>query len=124
MEYESETESKLSRINSAGLINLRLHRLAEDCHEHARKGQYARWNADLDRIYIELGGDVEENSDDEIIYDKINQKLIEVAPIIDWTSSTGFENLNTNKMKLQMKQYYLLTQKELFLKRLQNNEVF
>lgn len=122
MDYELETESKLSRINSAGLINLRLHQLAQDCHTHARKGQYAQWNADLDRLFVELGGDVDEGSEDEKKYNKINEELTNVAPIIDWTNHVGFEGNNLEKTKLQLKQYSILIKKELFLKRLQNKQ--
>lgn len=115
------TAEKLSRINSAALINLRLTNLWIDANNHSRKGQYSLWNADLDCIWRELGGDANEKSNDVKDMEKINVQLSKAAPISNWKSE-GFKKIDNNGLKKQNKQYQLLMQKELFLRRLQNKQ--
>ena len=118
---EIETE-KISKINSAALINLRLNNLWIDSNNHSRKGQYSSWNSDLDCVWKELGGDVKKNSQEVKDFDKINVKLGKLSPISNWKGERGFTKINKCDLEKQNKQYQLLMGKELFLRRLQNKQ--
>ena len=49
---------KISKFNSANLINFRINNLWIDANNHSRAGLYNKWNSDLDCIWDELVGDV------------------------------------------------------------------
>lgn len=121
-DYSSDNSEKLSKINSAGLINLRLHNLWVDAGKHARKGRYADWNFDLDVIWRELGGDVDEGKEPEKKFLKFNSKLAEINPINNWKKNDGFSIVPKDKEEKKTKQYFLLMDKELFLRRLMNKQ--
>ena len=119
---EGVSAEKLSRINSAALINLRLTNLWIDANNHSRKGQYSSWNADLDCVWRELGGDTKEKDDESKTFEKISIELSKVAPLSNWKSEKGFAEINNDDLKKQNKQYQLLMKKELFLRRLMNKQ--
>lgn len=118
---EKEAE-KLSKINSAALINFRLNNLWVDANNHSRKGAYSSWNADLDCVWRELGGDVKEESPESKNFTKINIELGKVAPLLNWRNEQGFVKINKDELQKQNKQYQLLMKKELSLRRLQNKQ--
>ncbi len=118
---DMETE-KVSKINSAALINLRLNNLWIDSNNHSRKSQYSSWNADLDCVWKELGGDVKKGSPDSKAFGEINEKLGKTSPISNWKGEKGFVKINQSDLEKQNKQYQLLMEKELFLRRLQNHQ--
>lgn len=123
--YEEETEkeiTKLSRINSAGLINLRLHRLWEDCNKHSREGKFLAWNGDLDRIWCELVGDVEEGKETDKKFDKINDSLKKSSPLKNWKLVDGFRELEKDDFGKKEGQFNILIKKERFLRTLQNKQ--
>lgn len=141
MVYEKEESeiTKLSKFNSAALISLRLHNLWVDVNNHSRKGVYAMWNGDLDRLWCELAADVmpsqkkegendktvkKDSDNDKIIkaYNKIKEDVKEVHPIKNWKTSSGFEGINSDEQDSQLKQYEILMDKEIFLRRLQNKQ--
>ena len=131
MAYESEESemTKLSKFNSAALISLRLHNLWQDVNNHSRKGAYAMWNADLDRLWCELAADViptakGEGDNDKIIkaYEEIKKRVKAHAPITNWKTSLGFEGIAEHQQASQAKQYEILIEKEIFLRRLQNKQ--
>ena len=72
MEDINEEIVKLSKINSASLINMRINNIWLEVNKAAVSGNYFRWNSHLDRIWCELGGDVKE------IEASLNLYLIEV----------------------------------------------
>ena len=88
MEDLSQEITKLSKINSAGLINLRISNLWQNVNRYASSGKFAQWNSELDRIWCELVGDVEptkpkkkkknddkeEKGNEEIFYEKPKKK--------------------------------------------------
>jgi len=113
---------KLSKINSAALINLRINNLLIDANNHSRKGEYSSWNADLDCVWRELGGNVKENSEEFKKIGEINIKLGKVSPISNWKGEEGFTKISKDDLEKQNKQYQLLTQKELFLRGLQDKK--
>ncbi len=112
--------AKISKINSAGLINIRLHNLWVDVNRHARSGKFALWNADLDRIWCELAGDEKEKNDSYKKIDSFNEKIAKVNPIINWKSTEGFESIDTDQERKKALQNQALLVKELFLRRLIN----
>lgn len=125
MDNQTRTEievEKLSKYNSAALINLRLNYLWVDSNNHSRKGEYSLWNADLDCVWKELGGDVGEESPESKTFMEINVKLSKVSPLSNWKGEKGFEDINNDDLKKQNKQYQTLMEKELFLRRLQNKQ--
>ena len=114
-----EEDDKLSKLNSGGLINLRLDLLWKDAHKHSRAGLYSAWSADLDCIWSELGGEYEINSKQQQDFDNINRKL---GFVKNWTNVVGFKR-KSQEEKLEMaRQYLVLRQKELFLRRMQNEQ--
>lgn len=120
MDYNDLEElEKTSKLNSGGLINLRLDYLWKDAHKHSRAGLYSSWSADLDCIWSELGGEYDLDSKQQKEFDSINKKL---GFIKNWTIIKGFKK-SSKEDKLEMaRQYIILRQKELFLRRVQNDQ--
>jgi len=119
IKIESE---KLSKINSAALINLRLTNLWIDANNHSRKGEYSSWNADLDCVWRELGGDTTKKGEEPKDFMEITKRLSKVSPLSNWKSEKGFAEISKDDLTKQNKQYQLLMEKELFLRRLQNKQ--
>ncbi|MCH7851133.1 MAG: hypothetical protein IH845_05815 [Nanoarchaeota archaeon] len=118
-----ETEvTKLSKINSAGLINLRIHRLFEDANRHCRAGKFLAWNGDLDRVWMELAGDVDPGKKTDKEWKELNEKLDKVGAIKNWKTIDGFSELTEEEKKRQKRQYEKINDKELMLRRLQNKQ--
>ena len=114
-----EEISKTSKLNSGGLINLRLDILWKDAHKHSRSGMYSDWSADLDCIWSELGGEYEESSEQYKTFDELNAKLLLVK---NWAAGSGFKKtLPEDKLEMA-RQYLLLRKKEMFLRRIQNEQ--
>jgi len=120
-EFEETSFSKVSRINAAALINLIIADLWKDSYRHSRNAELSKWNADLNCIWIELAGDVDEDSDDEKEFTKIDNALAATGSLYK-QKSTGFKQTTPDELKNFAKQYRLLMQKALFLKRLQNKQ--
>jgi len=120
-DYEQKLEdSTTSKINSGMLINLRLNELWKDAHRHARDGKYAQWNDDLDRVWCELGGDEDENSDADRMYNFLTLNYAKSCENIE--KPTGFNKPNTSHKTNLAQQKQSLIKKELFLRRLQNKQ--
>jgi hypothetical protein len=115
-EFDIKTsEDKLSRINSAGLINITLENLWKDCYNAMARGQLDLWNIKLDAIWLILGGDAVDK-DKEI--NDIDISIYELGTLRP-PAYSGFEKeINPNATK----QYLLLKKKSLFLRRLQNTQ--
>ena len=109
-------EFQKSKINSGGLINLRMHELWQKAHEFAVKGNYPKWNAYLDRIWMELSGDAKQE-DEKAFFDIAlglpEQRIIE---------RDSFEKPTIEERLIRAKQYMALLKKETFLRRLQNEQ--
>jgi len=128
-EIGANDAQKISKINSAGLINLRLHNLWVDVNNHSRKGMFSLWNGDLDRLWCEMAADVipttkGDKEDDETlrIFDTIKEKIKKLSPITNWKSSDGFKHLDDTQKSTKQIQYEMLMEKEIFLRRLQNKQ--
>lgn len=122
-EYGETGGIKVSRYNSALFINLAISRLWKDATDHARSGQYHKWNSDLDMLWGELGGDLDEDTmqGKKLIdkYNSITKELSDVGSLFP-PSINGFESPPQDYYDKKAKQYSILLKKHLFLKHVQN----
>ena len=128
-DYEARTEEAVtSKINSGMLINLRLNDLWKDAHRHARAGKYSAWNDDLDRVWCELGGDEKEIDEDDKDYedssdDKYNKLTLAYADACKGVKKlVGFQTHTSDSKVSFAAQKKALIKKEIFLRRLQNQQ--
>lgn len=119
--YDSnfDEDNKQSKLNSGGLINIRIDSLWKDCHKHSRSGMYSSWSADMDCIWSEFVGEYEENSPEQKKFDDINLKLLLVQ---NWGAINGFKKMTALDKQEMSRQYQLLRKKEEFLHRIQNKQ--
>lgn len=114
---EGEEGRTKSKYNSAIAQLYRLDNLWRDTHNHSRSGNLKQWNWDLDRVWQELAGDLKINNvKDKVVevnYQKINKRLAELD------SKLKHKQLTLNNFSEQL--YQLLNEKELFLRRMQND---
>lgn len=123
-----EDEDKVQRYSSGLNIVIRLDSLWKDTHLHSRAGQYAKWNADLDRIWLELARDLNEgkNSEGESEFSSREKEfngyddaLGKLMPFDD-SGEKGFTPPTAEMLSRRNKQYKVLMSKQLFLARLEN----
>ena len=112
------TEDKISRINSAGLINITIENLWKDCYNAMSSGDLNIWNTKLDAIWLILGGDEVEGSEVDTQINKLDIRIYELG-VLKQSSYSGFKKSVNNNAALQ---YQLLKKKSLFLHRLQNKQ--
>lgn len=121
MDYDEKTEERrISKINSAALINLTLKRLWDDFYRHLRNLSYSKANFDLDCLWVELGGDQKEKDKEVKAFTKVETEIVS-----NWAkvpSKSGFEKYTEEELNILAKQYRLLLKKALFLRRLQNEQ--
>jgi len=98
-EYSEALSAKQSEYNDAKLQTFRLHFLWTDSHNHAREGKLRQLNWDLDRVWMELAADASDKHLKD--FDDINNRIAKC-------------NMKPNEF------YLLLMEKELFLRKLQN----
>ncbi len=134
MEDLTEEITKLSKINSASLINMRINNLWLNVNRYASSGQYRKWNSELDRIWCELVGDVKEiknknkeennNQDeeesDEKKFKRFNGKISE--EIKKLKSKKGFSEYSKEDKDIMINIYEAIQEKEIFLRRLMNKQ--
>ena len=111
-EGDNEPQQKISRYNSGIAQIYRLDILWRDSHKHSRLGELTKWNWDLDRVWLELAGDLEE--DDKQITD------YEAFTTLIGDLNKKFTNRKIDLGEYKLTLYKLLMEKELFLRRLQN----
>ena len=113
-----EEESKLSRFNSAGLINATLEKLWQECYTAMANGNYSNWNIKLDSLWAVLGGDCKDGDDNDKKMTELNLKIYE------WGSLKGKVGIGFDKKENPNNalQYQYLLKKSLFLRRLQNKQ--
>ena len=133
MEQSEQEVTKLSKINSASLINLRIHNLWLNVNRFASAGMYSKWNTELDRIWCELVGDIaerkkkkekkegeeKERTTEEQFSDfdtEISEKIKELKP------KTGFDTYNKEDKTKMGEMYKAIQKKEIFLRRLMNKQ--
>ena len=120
MEEVEQQAIKLSKINSAALINLRINHLWMNINSYAVSGRYFQWNNELDRVWCELGGDITEGSKEEKAFKEIEDKVSE--ELKNFKDKTGFDSFNNEDRKKMSEIYSILQKKELFLRRLMNKQ--
>ena len=119
-----EGEQKVSKYNSGINIIMRLDTLWRDTHSAVKLEKYYLWNTLLDRIWCELARDLKETEYD--IHDNklknVNQRLSDSGVIIDDKTKLeeGFKSIPKTAIDNRAKQYQLLLEKELILRRLEN----
>jgi len=118
---EPETQ-QTSKYNSGVAIIMRLDSLWKDTHTHSRAGLFAKWNADLDRIWCELSRDLNDKKYpiNKKLFDDLN-KTIELNGGFNDRSSEAFNKISAGIIIQRNKQYKALIEKELFLRRLENS---
>jgi hypothetical protein len=116
--HNEDEETKLSKFNSAGLINSTLEKLWVDSHDAMSVGNFLLWNTKLDCIWTILGGDVSEGSDEDKDFAKISLEIYENG---DLKPKVGI-GFNKTDNPDKPKQYQYLIKKSLFLRRLQNRQ--
>ena len=122
MDQESnESSYKVSKYNSAIAQLMRIDSLWKDAHSHSRSGQYDKWNADLDKVWAEIAGDLDKKKGDPdtVAYNEFTIRLAETGalprPVI-----IGFERLPEGYSLRKAKQFQILLEKEIWLRQLQN----
>lgn len=118
-EYDRE-ENKLSRINSAGIINITIENLWRESYSLMAKGDLVTWNRKLDAIWLILGGDVKPKDPIEEGFKKIDAQIHKTGSLSH--KRVGFNSRGDDEAGLVALQYLLLREKSLFLRRLQNSQ--
>lgn len=113
-------DEKMSRINSAGIINITTENLWRDSYSALKRGDLVAWNRALDSLWLILGGDVEEGKADDKKFNEIDLEIHKTGSLSH--SPTGFARLGSDVNAIIAKQYLLLRKKALFLRRLQNSQ--
>lgn len=119
---EGEQTKRISKYSSGVSIQIRLDTLWRDANNHSRIGLFLRWNNDLDTIWRELARDISEDEyeDYKDKFDKFDKELIKLGNFED-RANEGFNPLSKDQILKRDKQYKVLSEKELFLKRLENH---
>lgn len=114
-------ETKVSKYSSGVNIIIRLDLLWKSTHYDARAGKYKLWNSDLDRIWLELARDIDEEDfpKREKQFDNFDKELMELGEFTDYQKE-GFAKATPEEIKKRDRQYKILMKKQLFLARLEN----
>ncbi len=116
----------ISKINSAGLVNLTLNNLWVDFFRDFRNGKYLSANNDLDCIWTILGGDLKDDNNDDKKqtenYKTIETELNNSGLLRNSLEVKGFGSVGDEQLKLLSKQKGILLKKSLFLRKLQNKQ--
>jgi len=116
-------QQNISKINSAGIVNLTLNELWKDFFRHYRDGKYLSANSDLDCVWTILGGEKGiEGQDIDKNYNKIETKLAEIGSPQDKLEAVGFKKVDSSQLTKFSKHKTILLEKSLFLRRLQNSQ--
>lgn len=118
-ETQSTSEYKLSSYNSAGNTIKRLDSLWEIAHRDVRNGNYLDWNIVLDRLWLEVAGDLKLDS---IEHKQMNDIIFELIPLMPLTNGNliGFNKRPKGYYDLISKQYLVLRKKEMLIKFMEN----
>lgn len=117
---ENDEVDKISKINSAGIINITIENLWRDSYSCMAKGDLVTWNRKLDAIWCILGGDVKAEDDGDKQFNKIELDLHNTGSLNH--KIVGFNKTDPNISGVIAKQYLILRKKSLFLRRLQNKQ--
>lgn len=119
---DKETESsnyKQSSYNSAGNTIKRLDTLWEAAHKDVRETNYLDWNILLDRLWLEVAGDLKEDSPENQAMEEFNKKIVKLLPL-SIGNLHGFNKRSDAQAIKVSKQYLLLRKKERLVKFMEN----
>ena len=121
VEQETDMDQLISKHSSGVSILIRIDGLWKDANRHSRSGLYYKWNDDLDVIWRELARDLSNTDYEEKKreFDSFDEQLIKSGKFNDSNDET-FQNIPKEVFEKRSKQYKILNNKELFLKRLEN----
>ena len=111
-------DEKMSKINSAGIINITLENLWRDCYTAMSRGDLTLRNTKLDAVWAILGGEVERDSDEDKAINELDLKIYNEGEL---KSKVG-KGFNVKANPNNAIQYQLLKNKSLYLRRLQNSQ--
>lgn len=121
---------KLSKINSAFLINIRISKIWENVNKASLSGKYSQWNLYLDRIWCELIGDIGKTKKDDkgnlIIpkekkdFNGLNESVSKALGNLE--IKQGFSQYTKEDKTKMFKTYESLMKKEEFLRTLMNKQ--
>lgn len=116
----AEDEKKISKFSSGVNILIRLDLLWKDANLHSRIGKYSKWNEDLDVIWRELARDLtdDEYGNKKTVFDEFDAELIKLGRFND-NGPDSFDEQDPKIPENRAKQYKILNDKELFLRRLE-----
>lgn len=120
MEDLSQEVVKLSKINSAGLINMRINNIWIEVNKAAISGTYFSWNNYLDRIWCELIGDIKESANERKDFEKLDKDVSE--NLVKLKIKEGFSQFTKEDKENMSKTYSVLMKKEDFLRTLMNKQ--
>lgn len=118
-EQAGEIKQLTAEFNGAGLQISRIGELLEDTHVHARISNLSAWNADLDRLWVELAGDLTDpktRTRHTREYIKFARQLFQAGPL----AKKEIKGFKENKVDIT-KHYLILQNKEIWLRNLQND---
>lgn len=116
-----EQDNLISKHSSGVSILIRINGLWEDANAFSCSGQFSKWNTKLDVIWRELARDITNTkyTVKKESFDEFDKRLIKTEDFKDGGSET-FNDIDEIDKKNRSQQYRILNDKELFLKRLEN----
>lgn len=122
-DYDLPDSGKVSKINSAMLVNLTLNNLWVEYYQYFMQGRFLDANSNLDCIWTILGGESNiQGKDIEVKYNEIEKELSESGGLQNSISIKGFNGISKGQITKLINQKNILLKKALFLRRLQNNQ--
>ena len=123
-QYDANLESdynKTSKINSAGLINLRMNKLWGIADMCSVKADVKNWYLVLDTIWGNLAADIVEKDKDKIKdYDNINKELTDKGFFNIYKQPKGFERQDNKLIENRHFYFRKLRELQIFLTKLEN----
>lgn len=107
---DTSSEYKLSSYNSAGNTIKRIDLLWMSAHHAVESGNYLLWNILLDRLWLEVAGDLTPDDDNNKKMNDINAKIVSLFPLTTG-NVTGF-NRKGESYYLKVSQQYLAIRKK------------
>ena|SRR3990167_4179102 len=116
----AQEEFKTSKINSAGLINLRMNKLWGASDSCSINADIKKWYLILDTIWGNLAADSQ--PDDEKIYKKFLDKLIEEGFFESYKEKAGFYVSDEKEVSKHHLHFRILREMQIFLKKIENKQ--
>jgi hypothetical protein len=116
-----EQEQKTSKYNSGIAKIYRMDGLWKNVNSNSVIGNFIKWNEFLDRVWCELSADIMPSDfNDKAEKFKEKDKAISDIGNFDDGLSDGFKSISKELLEKRSKHYKALIDKEMFLRRLEN----